>query len=103
MRERMPECSIVDVLTDTEHWLHWTAAFGCHNMAVGGGSSRRSMASPQGSAKPLRSMLRHSRQWARKAASLSRPSLTGSRSRNNLCPCTRMLWSYSAARRLSTS
>jgi TnpA family transposase len=28
MRERMPECSIVDVLTDTEHWLHWTAAFG---------------------------------------------------------------------------
>jgi TnpA family transposase len=28
MRERMPECSIVDVLTDTEHWPHWTAAFG---------------------------------------------------------------------------
>jgi Tn3 transposase DDE domain len=26
--ERMPACSIVDVLTDTEHWLHWTDAFG---------------------------------------------------------------------------
>src|SRR5215471_11725524 len=26
--ERMPECNIVDVLTDTEHWLNWTAAFG---------------------------------------------------------------------------
>ena len=24
----MPACSIVDVLTDTEHWLHWTGAFG---------------------------------------------------------------------------
>jgi Tn3 transposase DDE domain len=24
----MPECNIVDVLTDTEHWLNWTAAFG---------------------------------------------------------------------------
>jgi len=24
----MPECSIVDVLTDTEHWLNWTSAFG---------------------------------------------------------------------------
>ena len=24
----MPECRIVDVLTDTEHWLNWTAAFG---------------------------------------------------------------------------
>jgi Tn3 transposase DDE domain len=28
MRERMPECSMVDVLTDTAHGLHWTAAFG---------------------------------------------------------------------------
>jgi hypothetical protein len=28
LSERMPECSIVDVLTDTEPWLHWTAAFG---------------------------------------------------------------------------
>ena len=28
LSERMPECNIVDVLTDTEHWLHWTAAFG---------------------------------------------------------------------------
>jgi TnpA family transposase len=28
LSERLPERSIVDVLTDTEHWLHWTAAFG---------------------------------------------------------------------------
>ena len=28
LSERMPECTIVDVLTDTEHWLNWTAAFG---------------------------------------------------------------------------
>jgi TnpA family transposase len=28
LSERMPECSIVDVLTDTEHWLNWTSAFG---------------------------------------------------------------------------
>ena len=28
LSERMPACSIVDVLTDTEHWLHWTDAFG---------------------------------------------------------------------------
>jgi hypothetical protein len=28
LSERMPACNIVDVLTDTEHWLHWTAAFG---------------------------------------------------------------------------
>jgi TnpA family transposase len=28
LSERMPECNIVDVLTDTEHWLNWTAAFG---------------------------------------------------------------------------
>src|SRR5690349_6357343 len=28
LSERMPACSIVDVLTDTEHWLNWTAAFG---------------------------------------------------------------------------
>ena len=28
LNEGMPECSIVDVLTDTEHWLNWTAAFG---------------------------------------------------------------------------
>lgn len=28
LSERLPECSIVDVLTDTEHWLNWTAAFG---------------------------------------------------------------------------
>jgi TnpA family transposase len=26
--ERMPECNIIDVLTDTEHWLTWTIAFG---------------------------------------------------------------------------
>jgi TnpA family transposase len=26
--ERMPECNIIDVLTDTEHWLDWTTAFG---------------------------------------------------------------------------
>jgi TnpA family transposase len=28
LRERLPECTIVDILTDTEHWLNWTAAFG---------------------------------------------------------------------------
>jgi TnpA family transposase len=28
LTERLPERSIVDVLTDTEHWLNWTAAFG---------------------------------------------------------------------------
>jgi TnpA family transposase len=28
LSERLPERSIVDVLTDTEHWLNWTAAFG---------------------------------------------------------------------------
>jgi Tn3 transposase DDE domain len=28
LSERMPECNIVDILTDTEHWLDWTAAFG---------------------------------------------------------------------------
>lgn len=28
LSERLPECNIVDVLTDTEHWLNWTAAFG---------------------------------------------------------------------------
>ena len=28
LTERMPECTIVDILTDTEHWLNWTAAFG---------------------------------------------------------------------------
>jgi len=28
LSDRMPECSIVDVLTDTEHWLNWTSAFG---------------------------------------------------------------------------
>jgi TnpA family transposase len=28
LSERMPACSIVDVLTDTEHWLNWTSAFG---------------------------------------------------------------------------
>src|SRR4029453_8050856 len=28
LNERMPECTIVDILTDTEHWLNWTAAFG---------------------------------------------------------------------------
>jgi TnpA family transposase len=28
LSERMPECNIVDILTDTEHWLNWTAAFG---------------------------------------------------------------------------
>jgi TnpA family transposase len=28
LSEGMPEYSIVDILTDTEHWLHWTAAFG---------------------------------------------------------------------------
>ena len=28
LSERMPECTIVDILTDTEHWLNWTAAFG---------------------------------------------------------------------------
>ena len=28
LTERMPQCNIVDVLTDTEHWLNWTAAFG---------------------------------------------------------------------------
>lgn len=26
--ERLPACNIIDVLTDTEHWLHWTSAFG---------------------------------------------------------------------------
>jgi hypothetical protein len=25
LNEAMPKCSIVDVLTDTEHWLNWTA------------------------------------------------------------------------------
>jgi TnpA family transposase len=28
LSERLPERNIVDILTDTEHWLHWTAAFG---------------------------------------------------------------------------
>jgi TnpA family transposase len=28
LSERMPACNIVDVLTDTEHWLNWTTAFG---------------------------------------------------------------------------
>jgi TnpA family transposase len=28
LTERLPECNIIDVLTDTEHWLHWTSAFG---------------------------------------------------------------------------
>jgi hypothetical protein len=28
LSKQMPECSIVDVLTDTEHWRHWIAAFG---------------------------------------------------------------------------
>ena len=28
LRERISECNIVDVLTDTEQWLNWTAAFG---------------------------------------------------------------------------
>jgi TnpA family transposase len=28
LTERMPECTIVDILTDTEHWLNWTAACG---------------------------------------------------------------------------
>lgn len=26
--ERLLECNLVDILTDTEHWLNWTAAFG---------------------------------------------------------------------------
>jgi hypothetical protein len=37
MRERMPECRMVDVLTDTEHWRHWTA-----------GRTSRSMLRPTG-------------------------------------------------------
>ena len=28
LNERMPECNIVDILTDTQHWLNWTSAFG---------------------------------------------------------------------------
>ncbi|HEX9868214.1 MAG TPA: transposase, partial [Candidatus Tectomicrobia bacterium] len=28
LTERLPECNLIEVLTDTEHWLHWTAAFG---------------------------------------------------------------------------
>src|SRR4029453_15023812 len=28
LSERLPERSIVDVLTDTEHWRNWTTAFG---------------------------------------------------------------------------
>jgi TnpA family transposase len=28
LSERLPACNIVDILTDTEHWLNWTAAFG---------------------------------------------------------------------------
>jgi len=28
LTERLPPCNIVDVLTDTEQWLNWTAAFG---------------------------------------------------------------------------
>jgi hypothetical protein len=28
LRERMPEYTIVEIRTDTEHWLNWTAAFG---------------------------------------------------------------------------
>jgi hypothetical protein len=28
LNERMPECNIIDILTDTEHWLNWTSAFG---------------------------------------------------------------------------
>jgi hypothetical protein len=28
LRERMPERNIVDILNDTDHWLHWTRHFG---------------------------------------------------------------------------
>lgn len=28
LRERMPETNILDVLSETEHWLHWTRHFG---------------------------------------------------------------------------
>jgi len=28
LRERMPEINILDVLSETEHWLHWTRHFG---------------------------------------------------------------------------
>lgn len=28
LAERLPECNIVDILTDTEHWLGWTKPFG---------------------------------------------------------------------------
>lgn len=28
LTDRLPECSIVDILTDTEHWLNWTKPFG---------------------------------------------------------------------------
>jgi hypothetical protein len=28
LSERMPECNIIEILTDTDHWLTWTAAFG---------------------------------------------------------------------------
>ena len=28
LSERLPQCTIVDVLTDTEQWLNWTAVFG---------------------------------------------------------------------------
>ena len=28
LSQRIPECNIVDILTDTEHWLNWTKAFG---------------------------------------------------------------------------
>lgn len=41
LSQHLPECNIVDVLTDTEHWLNWTAAFG----PLSGFESR--LASPQ--------------------------------------------------------
>jgi TnpA family transposase len=41
LNERMPECNIVDILTDTQHWLNWTDAFG----PLSGFESR--LASPQ--------------------------------------------------------
>jgi hypothetical protein len=28
LRERMPERNIIDILNDTDHWLHWTRHFG---------------------------------------------------------------------------
>jgi hypothetical protein len=34
LRERMPEINIVDILAETDHWLHWTRHFGVRRPSV---------------------------------------------------------------------